>query len=71
MLCVAFNHTYKTTFYEEGKEKDTFEKIEDEEATEDMNRLLGRKQGWYIVGTGTHFGFLLGNISAGYPRNIK
>ncbi len=48
VLCVAFNHTYHTTFYEQTDEK-TYEKLP---TNENLNRLLNRNRDWYIVGTG-------------------
>ena len=47
MLCVAFNHTFHTDFYEvAGKE---YKKLK---SGSKLNALLGRDQDWYIIGTG-------------------
>ena len=44
---MAYNHTYKTKFFEDhgGSYKEVQESLE-------LHNLLGRKYGWYIVGTG-------------------
>ena len=58
VLCVAFNHTYKTKWF--VKEKHNYSELEDHR---NLNRLLGRTHDWYIVGTGTIYVVVVHPIS--------
>jgi len=68
VLCVAFNHTYHTKFYREEGDKladssiffatnaklsnisiDRYVKMKQSRS---LRSLLGRKENWYIIGTG-------------------
>lgn len=50
VLCVAYNHTYRTRFYELGADG-SYNKLES--VTPAHHAALGRRHPWYIVGTGS------------------
>lgn len=55
MICVAFNHTYKTSFYTAGSGGGGGGgRYRKSETTAELNSLLGRSRNWYIIGTGTN-----------------
>ncbi|TRY79100.1 hypothetical protein TCAL_02836 [Tigriopus californicus] len=69
VLCVAFNHTFKTEFYKVNKKdgvRDQFTALTPNNPT--LQQLLGRPQNWYIRGTGSCAGDSGGPLFKVLPR---